>query len=143
MRDPVLHDKRRRHGWDRAFTAASLRSYDSRVIKYADILVRQIHATAGQPVDATKWMNYYSFDVMGEITSSQNLPNLFPDPKCYGADKGQTGDLAFGRAFNALEAGESHFYIDMLHNTGIKGSGLGVLPWLSKIPSLLELYNEP
>lgn len=65
MRDKSLHDKRRRHGWDKAFTTKSLRMYDARVVGYADTLIKQMRLRAGQEVNVTKWFNYYSFDVMG------------------------------------------------------------------------------
>lgn len=65
MRDRAQHDQRRRHGWDKAFTAKSLRNYDSRVSKYADRLVYQMHQRSGQTVNATSWCNYFAFDVMG------------------------------------------------------------------------------
>ena len=65
MRDKAMHDARRHHGWDKAFTAKSLRAYDSRQLKYADQLVSQIKKRSGEAVDATHWLNYFAFDVMG------------------------------------------------------------------------------
>jgi cytochrome P450 len=65
MRDRAQHDQRRRHGWDKAFTTKSLRNYDSRVAKYVDQLVNQIHQRSGETVNATSWFNYFAFDVMG------------------------------------------------------------------------------
>ncbi|KAF1809510.1 cytochrome P450 [Eremomyces bilateralis CBS 781.70] len=91
MRDKRLHDQRRRHGWDKAFTTKSLRGYDSRIIHYADQLVDQIAERSGQVVNASKWLGYFAFDFMG--------------------------DLAFGRSFNALATGKSHFYIDMVRDS--------------------------
>ena len=68
MRDQAMHDRRRRHGWDKAFTTKSLRAYDSRQLKYADGLVNQIRKRTGKPVDATKWTNYFAYDVMGKVS---------------------------------------------------------------------------
>jgi hypothetical protein len=65
MRDKGMHDKRRRHGWDKAFTTKSLRAYDGRLLKYADGLVEQIRKRSGQDVNATNWTNYFAYDVMG------------------------------------------------------------------------------
>ncbi|KAH8197541.1 hypothetical protein TruAng_008277 [Truncatella angustata] len=104
IRDPVLHDKRRRHGWDKAFTATSLRAYDSRIVKYADILVLQLRKTGLRTVNVTEWFNSFAFDVMGELT--------------------------FGRAFKALETGKSHPVIDAIHVANTNGSNLHSLPWL-------------
>ncbi|KAI0532394.1 cytochrome P450 monooxygenase-like protein [Xylaria digitata] len=105
LRDRAEHDRRRRHGWDLAFTTKALRSYDSRVIKYADQFVAQMQRRAGQAVNITDWLEWYAFDVMG--------------------------DLAFGRSFKALEKGQSHIYIDTMHQTSALPLGcLGTLPWV-------------
>lgn len=58
----------------------ALRDYESRVIKYSDELMDQMKAFSGKPVNASLWLNFYSFDVMG--------------------------DLAFGESFNMLRSGE-------------------------------------
>ncbi|GAP88827.1 putative cytochrome P450 [Rosellinia necatrix] len=105
LRDRSEHDRRRRHGWDLAFTTRALRSYDSRVIKYADQFVAQMQRRIGQAVNVTDWLEWYAFDVMG--------------------------DLAFGRSFKALENGKSHIYIDTMHATSALPLGcLGTLPWV-------------
>lgn len=65
MRDKNTHDRRRRHGWDKAFTQKSLRAYDSRQLKYTDQLIEQIRKRAGEAVNATMWLNYFAFDIMG------------------------------------------------------------------------------
>jgi tryprostatin B 6-hydroxylase len=44
------------------------------------MLVKQLQARSGQEVDASLWLNFYSFDVMG--------------------------DLAFGRTFDMLTTGK-------------------------------------
>ncbi|KAI0191377.1 cytochrome P450 monooxygenase-like protein [Xylaria flabelliformis] len=105
LRDRAEHDRRRRHGWDLAFTTKALRSYDSRVLKYADQFVAQMQRKAGQAINVTNWLEWYAFDVMG--------------------------DLAFGRSFKALEHGKSHLYIDTMHATSALPLGcLGTMPWL-------------
>ncbi|KAI0976356.1 cytochrome P450 monooxygenase-like protein [Xylaria arbuscula] len=120
LRDRSEHDRRRRHGWDMAFTTKALRSYDSRVVKYADQFITQMQRRAGQAVNITNWLEWYAFDVMG--------------------------DLAFGRSFKALEKGESHVYIDTMHETSALPLGcLGTLPWVIQtmtalIPSRLNPF---
>lgn len=42
----------------------------------------------GEPINASKWFNLFSFDVMG--------------------------DLGFGKSFNMLESGETHWAIKLL-----------------------------
>lgn len=76
MRDKAMHDARRKHGWDKAFTTKSLRSYDNRQKKYADQLVTQIRKRSGETVNATRWLNYFAFDVMGEVIRSQHVRTL-------------------------------------------------------------------
>jgi hypothetical protein len=95
-RDRVAHDKRRKT-WDRGFSAKgtfdrsnmaieaykcllALRDYESRVVKYSDELMDQMRAFSGKPLNASLWLNFYSFDVVG--------------------------DLAFGQSFGMLRSGE-------------------------------------
>ncbi|KAI8626135.1 cytochrome P450 monooxygenase-like protein [Xylariaceae sp. FL1651] len=112
MRDRAEHDRRRRHGWDMAFTTKALRAYDSRVLRYADLFVAQMHRRSGQTVNATDWLEWFAFDVMG--------------------------DLAFGRSFGALEKGQSHIYIDTMHETSPFPLGcLGSLPWVIQVMTAL------
>ena len=112
MRDRVMHDKRRKLGWDKAFSIKSLRSYENRVTSYADVLVEQMTKSVGKPVDASKWFIHYTFDVMG--------------------------DLAFGRSFDALKNGRSHSVMDIMHGSaaavGVFGTATWVLRLLSKMP---------
>jgi tryprostatin B 6-hydroxylase len=61
---------------------------------------------AGQPIDMSKWFNYWSFDVMG--------------------------DLAFGRSFNMMESAGEHWAIKLL-NTSQDDLGLALPPWISRL----------
>jgi hypothetical protein len=64
---------------DRAFSEQALRSQRSLVISYITLLINQLHkrVTSQEPVDMTRWLNFTTFDI--------------------------TGDLAFDESFNALE----------------------------------------
>ncbi|KAK2778748.1 hypothetical protein FQN52_005483 [Onygenales sp. PD_12] len=105
-RSKAVHDRRRK-AWDRGFSAQSLRNYEPRVAKYTDDLAKQIKKFSGGPVNASKWFNYYSFDVMG--------------------------DLAFAEPFNMLKDGKTHWAIGLL-NEGQGGLGLlGPTDWLFAI----------
>jgi cytochrome P450 len=123
-----MHDKRRRFAWDKAFNMkcrnlpprntycelrlTALRNYESRVGKYADELVQQISSFSGKELNATRWFNFYSFDVMG--------------------------DLAFGRSFNMLTRGEEHYAIKLLHENTRPLGIHSPIPWFlytcTKIP---------
>ncbi|KXJ87901.1 cytochrome P450 [Microdochium bolleyi] len=117
MRDRAEHDKRRRAGWDKAFTTKSLRAYDSRVVKYADLLIGQLRKRSGQVVNATDWFLWYGFDVMG--------------------------DLAFGRSFDNLAQARSHEYIEVMHAAGSSGGSLTSVPWLIQLSTLIPRSLNP
>ncbi|KAI0481303.1 cytochrome P450 monooxygenase-like protein [Xylariaceae sp. FL0804] len=117
MRDGALHARRRRHGWDMAFTTRSLRCYDARVVKYTDKLAAQLGKRDGRAVDATEWFQLYAFDIMG--------------------------DLAFGRSFAALDLARPHFYMSALHAAQLRATALQTLPWLVQLSGLLPARLNP
>ena len=88
--------------------------------RYTDLLLAQIQAFSGRPLNASRWFNYYSFDVMG--------------------------DLAYGESFDMLKNGKGHWAIDLLH----EGQGgfriLSQAPWLVgiliKIPGISASYRR-
>ncbi|KAL5359064.1 cytochrome P450 [Aspergillus floccosus] len=102
MRDPAEHAARRRV-WARAFSDPLLRGYEARVREYQQRLVERLADMRGQAVDARKWVNLYSFDVMGALT--------------------------FGEGFGCLERGEPHWAIRMLDAT-MRQIGLFVPIWV-------------
>jgi len=59
---------------------SALREYEHRVTGFTDGLISQLNAHAGESLNASRWMNYYSFDMMG--------------------------DMAFGKSFDMLKTGE-------------------------------------
>jgi cytochrome P450 family 628 len=85
-------------------------------VAYADELIKQLASYGGAPVNVSKWMNFYSADVMG--------------------------DLVFGRSFNALISRTSHFALNIIHESGKVLGTAGVIPWflylLSKVPQSLS-----
>lgn len=138
MRDKNMHDARRRHGWDKAFTTKSLRAYDARLLKYADGLVNQIRKRSGKPVNATTWTNYFAYDVMG-MFRSQTVLYL----ELWDANVECLGDMAFGRSFETLEKGESHFYIDLMHSSARVGGMFGTTPWVFQLLKLIPISWTP
>lgn len=84
--------------------------------EYTDSLVKQIGSHSGQAMDVSRWFNYYSFDVMG--------------------------DLSYGKSFNMLETGKSHWAIDVL-NGGIAFVGtIGQSPWLTILFSSMPIITR-
>jgi cytochrome P450 family 628 len=90
------------------------------VDKYINILARQVAGFESTPINVSKWFNYFSFDVMGE--------------------------LAFAHSFDLLETGKRHEVLDMLEKGQMPLGFLGMLPWLfnflSKVPGVSADYNR-
>ena len=86
-RSRALHDRRRRI-WSVAFSDKALRGYETRIRGYGERLKKQLASLNGNSVNASKWFNYYSFDVMG--------------------------DLAFGESFDMLRNGKEHWAIKII-----------------------------
>ncbi|OQE04404.1 hypothetical protein PENVUL_c033G10168 [Penicillium vulpinum] len=95
---------RRRKVWDQGFSSRALRDYEPRVARYTDQLIQVIEREVGNEMDIAKWFNYYSFDVMG--------------------------DMSFGKSFNMLIDGKDGYILKQLH-ADVKANGLfGHLTWL-------------
>ncbi|KAK7700182.1 hypothetical protein SLS57_012180 [Botryosphaeria dothidea] len=115
-RDRAYHDARRRV-WGGAFNDKAVRGYEGRVQRFSASLIRQLGAFGGGAVDASKWFNYFSYDVMG--------------------------DLAFGKSFGMLERGEEHFAVNLL-NEGMQPFAFMLPTWafrlLAAIPGAAAGY---
>lgn len=92
-RDASSHGARRKV-WDRGFSSKALRNYEPRVAYYTDKLLARVNSHVehgqGKPLNASLWFNFYSFDVMG--------------------------DLSLGESFGMLDRGEIHFAMQTLHS---------------------------
>ncbi|KAJ5579664.1 cytochrome P450 oxidoreductase [Penicillium hispanicum] len=108
----------RRKVWDQGFSAQALRSYEPRVSHYATQLVNAIDDRMGRPMNITQWLNYFSFDVMG--------------------------DLSFGKGFNMLKEGkDQHFLIQLRENMKVISLGsylVWFFPFFKNIPGLNAEY---
>ena len=118
-RDKPEHSRRRKV-WDRGFTAKALKDYEPRVAGHTEELMQAIEQRKGQPMDASLWFNYFSFDVMG--------------------------DLSFGKSFGMLKRGTSHYFMDSLHgfmlNVGLFGHLIWLLPVFKNTPILNKEDKE-
>lgn len=102
-RDKTEH-KQRRKTWDHALNTKSLRDYEPRLNRHALALMTQLKAEAKKPsVRITNWVNFYSFDVMG--------------------------DVGFSRSFGMVEKGEEADVIKLLHKSMEPLSVFGHLNW--------------
>lgn len=104
-RSKSLHDKRRRV-WAPAFSDKALRDYETKVEMFNDKFMQRVSETAGSPMNATKWFNLYSFDVMGR--------------------------LAFGKDYGMLESGEKHWALSLL-SEGMQPLALMLPIWLFRM----------
>ncbi|KAJ8111353.1 hypothetical protein OPT61_g6036 [Boeremia exigua] len=102
-RDKQDH-KQRRKAWDHAFNAKALREYEPRLNRHALALMTRLKEEAHKPsVRLTNWVNFYSFDVMG--------------------------DIGFSRSFGMMEKGEEDPMIKLLHASMEPLSIFGHMPW--------------
>jgi cytochrome P450 len=99
-----LDHKERRKAWDRAFSTTSLRGYEPRVNRHSYTLMNRLEEHAEeQSVRISDWVNFYSFDVMG--------------------------DIGFSRSFGMLENGKEDKLITLLHKSMEPVSIFGHLIW--------------
>jgi cytochrome P450 len=111
-RDKEEH-KRRRKAWDHAFNSKALREYEPRLDRHALALMSRLKEQAKQPsVRFTNWVNYYSFDVMG--------------------------DVGFSRSFGMMEKGEEDPVIKLLHESMSPLSIFGHLNWALNLATRTE-----
>jgi hypothetical protein len=119
-RSKVEHEKRRQV-WAPGLSTKALKAYQPRIESNIASLVQQIdgHNVKGETINVSRWFNYLSFDVMG--------------------------DVGFGKSFGMLEKGEKTEVLRKLAD-GQKGLGVfGVVPWLfmilTKIPAIRQEHD--
>lgn len=95
---------------------SALRDYEGRIIGYTTDLIDQIVARTGEPINVSKWFNYYSFDVMG--------------------------DLAFGKSFDMLKNGQTHFAIKLLEGGMLPLGLLSPISWMIPIMATAPLIGS-
>ncbi|KAJ6446846.1 4-coumarate-CoA ligase [Purpureocillium lavendulum] len=114
VRDKTAHAKRRRT-WDKGLGASALRDYEPRVVDYTTQLLDRIEQSHGVPMDAAKWFNLYSFDVMG--------------------------DIGFGRGFGMLRDGKANYLVSSSRNFMVLVRLFSHLVWLFPLYKLLPVVN--
>ncbi|KAH7147578.1 cytochrome P450 [Fusarium sp. MPI-SDFR-AT-0072] len=106
----------RRKAWDRAFTTKALKDYEHRVLKYTKLLTERIDDMKGKPFNVSLWVNFYTFDIMG--------------------------DLAFGKSFNMLENGVEHDFFTESHKTqGFMGAFRRLI-WFFPLVTAIPIVNS-
>jgi hypothetical protein len=90
--------------WDHALNVKALRDYEPRLDRHALALMTQLKEQAKQPsVRFTNWVNFYSFDVMG--------------------------DVGFSRSFGMVDKGEEADEVKLLHESMAPLSVFGHINW--------------
>lgn len=117
IRDKASHDRRRRGGWDRAFSIKALRSYEGRLLDYSTQLEVELKTQAGRPVDAAQWFKWLSFDLMAELT--------------------------FGYPFGGLRTQQTHWAIDAIQESNAVCALLGAVPWVIHLLTKLPPFMNP
>ncbi|KAF5244087.1 hypothetical protein FANTH_7842 [Fusarium anthophilum] len=115
IRDHKEHSTRRKT-WDRALSSKALRDYEPRVTKYTTQLLDRLNEMQGTTINASNWLNFYSFDVMG--------------------------DLAFGKSFNMLRDGVNHYFLSSLHGSMKMVGALAHISWVIPILKLIPAVNS-
>ncbi|KAF4341678.1 cytochrome P450 monooxygenase 67 [Fusarium beomiforme] len=106
----------RRKAWDRAFTTKALRDYEHRVLKYTKLLTDRIDDMKGKPFNVSLWINFYTFDIMG--------------------------DLAFGKSFDMLASGVEHDFFTESHKTQSFMGAFRRLIWFFPLVSAIPILNR-
>lgn len=115
------HDRRRRL-WEKGLSMQALQTYEKHIDARIQQLARRISemAEAREVVNVTHWLNFMSFDIMG--------------------------DVGFGKGFGMLESGQKIDILRLLED-GMRGLGVGgSVPWLfmllRRVPSIKRDYER-
>ncbi|KAF5638147.1 cytochrome P450 monooxygenase cytochrome P450 [Fusarium sp. NRRL 25303] len=94
----------------------ALRDYEHRVLKYTKLLTDRIDEAKGKPFNIALWVNFYTFDIMG--------------------------DLSFGKSFDLLESGVEHHFFTESHKTqGFMGAFRRMI-WFFPLVSSIPIVNK-
>ena len=61
-----------------AFSDSALQAQESLVTSYCDLLIQKLYAQmeSEKPVDMTAWLNFTSFDIIGDLTFGESFGGL-------------------------------------------------------------------
>ncbi|PYI01307.1 cytochrome P450 [Aspergillus sclerotiicarbonarius CBS 121057] len=115
QRNKTAHDQRRRV-WSLGFSDRALRMYEKRLRGYRQKLINLITSVGeDQPINISNYLNWYSYDVMG--------------------------DLAFSRTFDMLDASANHWAIQIL-NGMLKPLEFSVPVWALRLVGSIPGLNK-
>lgn len=106
---------RRKQSLYSKLTSSALHAYGPVVQMYSNQLVNVIDRDLDQPIDITRWLSYYAFDVMG--------------------------NLAFGKTFDMIRDGKESYFLQTIRtDMGVIGY-LKHQPWLFPLFAKTPLVN--
>ncbi|PYH92141.1 cytochrome P450 [Aspergillus ellipticus CBS 707.79] len=114
-RDPAVHAHRRRV-WDQAFSVRAIERLEPSVYEKAELLVRQLRNQNQRPVDISTWLEYYTFDLMGEFGLTIKFKNL--------------------------ENGQPHLILVLYHMAHRRLGPLAAAPWVKHLLMGIPLANK-
>ncbi|KIW97748.1 uncharacterized protein Z519_01332 [Cladophialophora bantiana CBS 173.52] len=114
-RDWYDHKVRRRM-WDHGFTQNQLKSYEPRVIALLEVLCARLKEFDGQVIDLRCWLDYVTFDVMG--------------------------DLAFSKSFGLLNDDGPRYYSKAIRSGLRLRNIISNVPWMSPVAYLLPMNKD-
>ncbi|KAL6719954.1 hypothetical protein ACLMJK_001875 [Lecanora helva] len=94
----------------------ALRDYEGRVTNYSFELIGKVAELSGRPINASAWFNYFSFDVMG--------------------------DFAFGKSFDMLKSGKTHFAIEWLESSMLLLGACSPLAWAIPVGAITPILGS-
>ncbi|TVY35570.1 Cytochrome P450 monooxygenase [Lachnellula occidentalis] len=103
---------RMRHNLAHGFSEKALRDQEYIIQGYIDLLMQRLHENYEKgTVDIAKWLNFASFDIIG--------------------------DLTFGESFSCLETSKMDFWVQLIFNTLKSVSLLGLMKKFSPLDKIL------
>ncbi|TVY84166.1 Cytochrome P450 monooxygenase aclL [Lachnellula suecica] len=111
--------RRQRRVVSHAFSDTALIKQEGIIKSYVDLLMQRLkeHSTEGKTLDAVKWYNYTTFDIIG--------------------------DLAFGDPFNCLESSTMHPWVSMIFDVLKAGTQLRIFGQYPSLKPFISLVMSP
>ncbi|QSS56910.1 benzoate 4-monooxygenase cytochrome P450 [Histoplasma capsulatum var. duboisii H88] len=120
LRDKGDHARRRRI-WDRGLGIKALTTYEPKILGHCADLINQLIARSrnGKPIEIGPWMNYFGFDVIG--------------------------DVAFSKPFDMVKDGKAAQILETFEMSRPIAGSLVCVPWtfilLKRLPVLRDVWS--
>ncbi|KIX06706.1 uncharacterized protein Z518_04682 [Rhinocladiella mackenziei CBS 650.93] len=105
--------RRQRKLLSHAFSEQAMRGQEPLLMQYVDLFIQRLHERKDEPVDIIRWLNFTTFDIMGE--------------------------LGFGEPFGCLKTRGYHEWVDIIFQNVRIGSQVNAVKFYPLGEFLLEL----